>query len=225
LEAEGALRARLAGIRHGFHLADDAAAHLKAQVGWLQGQRWHLISTKKKSKRDYVTLPVVAVCSTASVPHHGSFWLHDPDQLCYQGYHKAWALGLGLPLLLLVCGLLPAAILWVALRSKHRLTDPVSVSNYGFLIRSYKPANCWWEAAVLFQVAVLTAVWVFSYSLRPMAAWVMNLTPAAVVVLLLVRQPYAHPEASHVMLSGVYCLLLTSLDYGRSLHPKVSYLV
>jgi hypothetical protein len=60
-------------------------------------------------------------------------------------------------------------------------------------------------------MAVLTAVGVFSYSLRPLAEWVMNLTLAAVVVLLLVRQPYAHPAAGRTMLTGVYCLMLTSL--------------
>jgi hypothetical protein len=52
------------------------------------------------------------------------------------------ALGLGLPLLLLVCRLLPAGILWVALRNRQRLNDPMFMCHYGFLVRSYKPAYC-----------------------------------------------------------------------------------
>jgi hypothetical protein len=83
----------------------------------------------------------------------GSFWLHDPDQLCYQGYHRAWALGLGLPLLLLVCGLLPAAILWVALRSKHQDQQlPGEYSSFGCyrtLACIYKPPFRLWEVAVM----------------------------------------------------------------------------
>jgi hypothetical protein len=174
-----------------------------------------------------IDVPVAAPYVAGAV---GSFWLHDPDQRCYQGYHRAWALGLGLPLLLLVAGLLPAAILWVALRNRHRWTDPVFRHNYGFLVRSYKPEFCWWEAAVLLQMAGLTAVGVFSYSFRPLAEWVMNLTLAAIVGLLLVCQSYAHPAAGRTMLTGVYCLLLTSLGLSsfsafQGFVPGVTYTV
>jgi hypothetical protein len=155
-----------------------------------------------------IDAPVAAPYAAGAVD---SFWLHDPGQLCYQGYHRAWAFGLGLPLLVVVCGLLPGVILWTALRNKHRLIDASFVRHYGFLVRSYKPAYCWWEAAVLIQMAVLTAIGVFSYSLRPLQEWVMNLTLAAVVVLLLACKPYAQPAAGRTMLLGVYCLLLTSM--------------
>jgi hypothetical protein len=172
-----------------------------------------------------IDAPVAAPCVAGAV---GSFWLHDPDQLCYQGYHRAWVLGLGLPLLLLVCGLLPAGILWVVLSNRHRLNNPVFMRNYGFLVRSYKPTYCWWEAAVLLQMAVLTAVGVFSYSLRPLQEWVMNLTLAAVVVLLLSCDPYAQPAAGRTMLLGMYCLLLTSIGLwsfsaSQSVAPGVIY--
>lgn len=64
---------------------------------------------------------------------------------------------------------------------------------------------------MLLQMAVLTAVGVFSYSLRPLQDWVMSLTLAAVVVSLLACQPYAQPAAGRTMLAGMYCLLLTSI--------------
>jgi hypothetical protein len=35
-----------------------------------------------------IDAPVAAPYVAGAV---GSFWLHDPDQLCYQGYHRAWA--------------------------------------------------------------------------------------------------------------------------------------
>jgi hypothetical protein len=54
----------------------------------------------------------------------GSFWLLDTDQLCFQGYHRGWAIGLGVPLLLLLCVAVPAGVigyLW-ALRGKLQET-------------------------------------------------------------------------------------------------------
>jgi hypothetical protein len=157
----------------------------------------------------------------------GSFWLHDPDQRCYQGYHRAWAFGLGLPLLVLVCGLLPASILWVVLRNKQHLTDPAFMRHYGFLVRPYMHDYCWWEVAVLgqmvlliiinpckpyhLQMVLLIAVSVFSYSLRPLQDMVMIFALTAVAVSLIACKPYAQPAAGRTMLLGVYCLLLTSL--------------
>jgi hypothetical protein len=174
-----------------------------------------------------VDAPVAAPYVAGAV---GSFWLHDPDQLCYQGYHRAWALGLGLPLVLLVCMLLPAAILWVVLLNKHRLADPVFMRHYGFLVRLYKPAVCWWEVAVIGQTAALTAVGVFSYSLRPLQDWVMCAALAVCAAALLAFEPYAQPAAGRTMLSGICCLLLTSMGLWsftafRKFTPSAGYIV
>jgi hypothetical protein len=160
----------------------------------------------------------------------GSFWLHDPDQLCYQGYHRAWALGLGLPLLLLVCMVLPAGILLVVLHNKHRLNDPKFMRLYGFLVRSYQPTYCWWEAAVLAQTAALTAVGVFSYSLRPLQEWVMCIALAVCAVVLIAFEPDAQPAAGRTMLLGMYCLLLTSIGMWsfsafRRFTPSSQYII
>uniref|UniRef100_A0A383V7R9 TNFR-Cys domain-containing protein n=1 Tax=Tetradesmus obliquus TaxID=3088 RepID=A0A383V7R9_TETOB len=154
-----------------------------------------------------IDAPVDAPYVAAAV---GSFWLHDPGQLCYQGYHRAWALGLGLALLLVVCGVLPAYIVWVVLRNRQRLSNPVFMHSYSRHFCAYRPAYSWWAAGVLLQMAALTAVGVFSYSLQPLQDWVMNLTLAAVVLSLLVCRPYAQPVAGGTVLSGMYCLLLTS---------------
>jgi hypothetical protein len=172
-----------------------------------------------------IDAPVAAPYAAGAV---GSFWLHDPGQLCYQGYHRAWAFGLGLPLLVVVCALLPASILWVVLRNKHRLGDPVFMRHSGFLVRPYVPAYCWWEVAVLGQMVLLTAVSVFSYSLRPLHDMVMVFALTAVAVSLIVCKPYAQPAAGRTMLLGVYCLLLTSLGLWsfsafQSFVPSAAY--
>jgi hypothetical protein len=107
-----------------------------------------------------IDVPVAAPYVAGAV---GSFWLHDPDQLCYQGYHRAWALGLGLPLLLLVCGLLPAAILWVALRNNQQKAPHTSAVCMVFLVWCYQPSYCCWDAAVTMQTAALTIVSVYGH--------------------------------------------------------------
>jgi hypothetical protein len=42
----------------------------------------------------------------------GSWWVEDMSQLCYSrsGYHRGWALGLGIPLTVLLCVALPAGV-------------------------------------------------------------------------------------------------------------------
>jgi hypothetical protein len=58
VEAEGALRARLAGVRHGCHLAHNAAAHLQAHISWLQTvKRLLTISSSSSSSSCYPIKP------------------------------------------------------------------------------------------------------------------------------------------------------------------------
>jgi hypothetical protein len=143
----------------------------------------------------------------------GSFWLHDPDQLCYQGYHRAWALGLGLPLLLLVCGLLPAGILWVVLRNKQRKTPHASICCLKFLVWPYKPRYCWWDVKVLLQTAALTVVGVYGIFLGPLHHNIALSSAFALMALIWqAAQPCIVPAATTVMLQGICCLFFSSMS-------------
>ena len=86
----------------------------------------------------------------------GSFWLLDTAQRCWFGYHRGWSLGAGIPLLLLLCGLVPFGIITYVwrLQSKGQLQEPYYKQHYGFLYRSYKPSKCYWEGVVALQVRV-----------------------------------------------------------------------
>jgi hypothetical protein len=152
----------------------------------------------------------------------GSFWLHDPDQLCYQGYHRAWAFGLGLPLMVIVCGLLPVGILWVSLRNKAQHLAHLSALNNNSSSSSvcYKPAYGWWEVVVFGQTAVLTVVGVFGFELCPLHQIIAFSSTLAVMALLLqAAQPYVLPAAGNVTLQSIACLFHTNtanvvfLDY------------
>jgi hypothetical protein len=159
-----------------------------------------------------IDAPVAAPYVAGAV---GSFWLHDPDQLCYQGYHRAWALGLGLPLLLLVCGCLPAAILCAVLRRKQQEAPDAHASalSLAFLVWCYKPEYCWWDAAVLMQTALLTVVSIYGNFLGPLHQLIAFSCACAVMVLVWkAAQPFVMKAANTVMLQGVCCLFLASMS-------------
>lgn len=88
----------------------------------------------------------------------GSYWLLDTDQQCFRGYHTGWAFGLGVPLLLLLCLVLPFGIVgylcWC--RRKNVLGDAYYSQHYGFLYESYTRRCCFWEGVVAMQVRPLS---------------------------------------------------------------------
>jgi hypothetical protein len=160
----------------------------------------------------FACLPTDAPASppfvTAAV---GSFWSLDLNMQCWVGVHRAFALGLGLPLLLLVCVGLPACILYRTITHRHNLAAPHITRHYGFLFRAYRDEYCWWEGAVALQTQVLVAVGVFGHSLGPMyQVLVVNATLAVMTVLLMVARPHAHAAAYRVMLLAMWCLVVTS---------------
>jgi uncharacterized membrane protein YcjF (UPF0283 family) len=83
---------------------------------------------------------------------------------------------------------------------------------------------------VLGQTAVLTAVGVFSYSLRPLQEWVVSAALAACAAALLAIEPYAQPAAGRTMLTGICCLLLTSIGLWsltafHQFTPSAAYII
>jgi hypothetical protein len=166
----------------------------------------------------------VTIDQPAAPPNHpmamGSFWLHNTNQQCFQGWHKSFALGLGIPLLLFVC-FVPGFILYKTLPRKRELASPASSSidiqelawlqQYGFLVRDYKPQYRFWEAVVSTQTIVLVALSVFSYSLGPYyQAMLINIAIAVFWLVLAVAKPLAHADAQRVALVSTGCLYLTS---------------
>lgn len=82
----------------------------------------------------------------------GRFWQLDIDQQCLEGYHKGWALGLGIPLLLLLCGAVPFGMLSFLWVRRERLQEVYYLQHFGFLYSSYRPATYFWEGVVALQV-------------------------------------------------------------------------
>lgn len=159
----------------------------------------------------------------------GSFWILDTNQECFAGYHKAWSLGLGLPLTLVVCLALPCSVLLVISRNAAKLQDEDFMKQYGFLYKSYKQHYCCWEVVVLLQTMLVVAISVFGVNIGAFyQCIVMTGALMLMVFLLLACQPYEHPQAARVSLHSLCCLLLTSylaltfLQYG-SVKPSAVY--
>jgi hypothetical protein len=153
--------------------------------------------------------PVTPPYTAAAV---GAFWVYDVNVVCFEpGWHRALSLGLGLPLALLLCVGLPAAIVIITVTNRHRLDDASFRRHWGFLTRSYCTSRCWWEAVVVLQTIILVAINAFGVNLGALyQSVVMTAALGIQLYTLLAFRPYACQPAGKAMLRGVQCLLLTS---------------
>jgi hypothetical protein len=143
----------------------------------------------------------------------GWYFMHDLEQVCFSvadGWHRSLALGLGIPLTLLVLAV-PVCIVAVMLRNWRRRSNAKFLQHYYFLVQYYSPAYCWYEAAVISQTLALVFLSLFGYSLGPYRqALAMNIVIISSGALLLFLQPLRHREAKNVAVSSMVCLFLTS---------------
>jgi hypothetical protein len=143
----------------------------------------------------------------------GSWWVEDMSQQCYAGYHKGWALGLGIPLTLLFCVGLPGGVFVFMWRSRQqgRLQDAQFQKHNGFVFRHWRDEWCWWEAVMLLQTCALVVVSTFGFALGRYYHSILSATMLACVgMLLLVVQPFRCPTAGKASVSSVCVLFFTA---------------
>ena len=141
---------------------------------------------------------------------HG-YWVQDMQQACWQGWHKAWAWGLGFPCTLIFCFLVPCGVVVILWCNRLQLKQPGFAGRMGFLYRNYKDSRYYWETWVLAQTVVLVAIAVYSYSLGPYYATLLFTVALLLFVgLQHVQQPYAVPQVHELQLASFCCLLATS---------------
>lgn len=74
------------------------------------------------------------------------YWANDMDHVCFQGWHLALSLALGLPSLLVLGAGIPVLFAYMLWRHRHTLDDADTREKLGFAYRSYKwvlPAVHW----------------------------------------------------------------------------------
>jgi hypothetical protein len=144
----------------------------------------------------------------------GSYWVEDMSQKCYNptGYHRGWALGLGIPLILLFCVALPAGVfvfMWYN-RKQGKLGDSGFQKHYGFMFRLWRAQVCWWEAVVLLQTIALVMVATFGFALGPYYQVIVSAAVLALIaILLLVVRPFKCPATNKVAVLSVCVLYFT----------------
>jgi hypothetical protein len=147
----------------------------------------------------------------------GLYWTQDLSTQCYApgGYHKPWALGVGVPLLLLLCLALPIGLtLFLVISCRHgKLCQASFRQQYGFLYRSWRQGVYWFEAVVVVQTNTLVLVGTYGYALGPYYhLLVITAALASISVLLQVVRPHRCTAAGQVSLQGVGVLCLTSFS-------------
>lgn len=159
----------------------------------------------------------------------GSFWVSELATTCFSGYHRGLSLGLGLPLIFLLCICMPGFIVYKTLANRSRLGDTHFRQQYGFLTHLYVPSRCWWEAAVVLETVLLTAISTLGVTIA--ASYQGLLMVAALMFashLLIACKPHSSQQATRAALQGMFCLSLTSLvglsflPYGSS-GPSSTY--
>jgi hypothetical protein len=143
----------------------------------------------------------------------GSFWVYDTSSICFgSGWHKYLALGLGIPLVAILCGVVPGVTVLITVSNMRHLYDAGFRRSWGFLTHSYRPSFCWWEAVVVWETAALVAISVFGVNV---GAYYQGLLMVAALMLISHLQmgfkPYAHLQAGRAMVQGTHCLLLTTV--------------
>jgi hypothetical protein len=97
--------------------------------------------------------------------HTLGYWVGDIQKECYVGWHKSWALGLGVPAVLLFCVCLPVGMGMFLFLNRERCGDLSFREHFGFLYRNTEK-RVWWEAVWAAQIVILTCISVFHFAIR-----------------------------------------------------------
>ena len=143
--------------------------------------------------------------------------VEDTDVLCDSPGNQAWALGVGLPLLLLYVIGLPAIIGGLLWRNRQRLSEVSVRRTYGFFFLGYKPEFYWYELWIMARKAIFALLLV---ALSP-AGLLWQLTAAISIVLVaLVVSAWLRPFRLEVFNALDVCsmvLALATLTGGTAL--------
>jgi hypothetical protein len=155
------------------------------------------------------------------------YWVLDLQQACCQGWHKPWALGLGLSITLLFCFCVPVGI-WSLLRVNKPKLYLQSFLPIGFLSHNYKSTRYYWEAVSTAQLAAVVAISVFRFNLGAYYATVLlnasyslfftvqyMFKPAAV------RRLQYMQMVSFASLSSTTYIALTAFTVGEVAAPRL----
>ena len=141
--------------------------------------------------------------------HTSGYWVSAIQQECFAGWHRSWALGFGLPAVLLLCVGVPVSLFSFLRRNQAKTSNPQFKEHYGFLFRNYTESKPWWEAVWAAQTVLLTAVSVFHFTLHAYyALLLMSLILFMSVAAQIALRPYEQPILHRLHMASTCCLFL-----------------
>lgn len=119
-------------------------------------------------------------------------WTYSMVHTCWGLQHTKWALGLGVPLVVLLYLVLPVAVGSVLWLYRGRLTDAWVRQHFGFLYVHYRPGSYMWEVVSILQtLVVVVAATAASYLGAYKQALLVNVALAVIMIMLLWFKPMA----------------------------------
>ncbi len=155
--------------------------------------------------------------------------LADLNELCFEGRHAAFALGLGLPMLVLYVVGLPAAALFMVYRIHRRaamrgkpMSDLKGHLTFGLFYSAFRKEVWWWEATVAARKIGIAAIGVFGTAMLNMQVHVTLLLVAANFVLTVQTQPFGTKNGLQRLEYGVLVCTFLTLWAGSvfNSHPR-----
>jgi hypothetical protein len=156
----------------------------------------------------------------------GAWWLAADMRLrCYDGRWAGFAI-YGLVMAVLYVVGLPAAVLWILWRRRHKLFGPASDSfvattraTFGFLYADYGPSAWWWEVEELLRKLLLSAVVVLIDEGSPLQVTLAVLVSGWAHVLHAMYKPWGGGSVLYSLQHGA--LFVTSFVFLMGLLFKV----
>ncbi|GMH41758.1 hypothetical protein BSKO_09668 [Bryopsis sp. KO-2023] len=96
-----------------------------------------------------------------------TYWSEDTSVKCFEGDHDRLVKVLAVPLLVVVTVGIPFLLLMILFFNRRRLQEPSLLRKYGFLYQSYRFGWHNWEFMIFLRKALVAAVVVFGYRLKP----------------------------------------------------------
>jgi hypothetical protein len=138
-------------------------------------------------------------------------WVIDTSQPCWGSAHSAYALGLGIPLLLTIFVCLPAAVACTLRWGRMKADQQWLGQHFSFLFEHFRPECYLWEVVVMLQTLILVIVSVFAHHMGAFyQALLLNACFSGIAATLLWFQPYITHSLQYVAVGAVGCELLTS---------------
>jgi hypothetical protein len=139
------------------------------------------------------------------------YWVSNIQQACWEGWHLSWALGLGIPCILLLFFGVPLGCWLLLYMNRSRLQEPGFREYASFLYHDYTQKRYYWETWNTVQIALSLALLVFSFTLGAyLSCLLLNLALACFCALQHVYRPYASRKLHHMNLASLVCLYFTT---------------